>query len=86
SHPDLFDTDRHQLGKHVLDYSSEAAAKGLWITNSIVPPQMNAADPTSRVTPVRLVEETTEGIVVDGAQMLGTGAAVADAIFVTSVR
>ena len=27
SHPDLFDTDRHQLGKHVLDYSSEAAAK-----------------------------------------------------------
>lgn len=86
SHPDLFDTDRHQLGRHVLDYSAEAAAKGLWITNSIVPPQMNAADPTSRVTPVRLVEETTEGIVVDGAQMLGTGAAVADAIFVTSVR
>lgn len=86
SRPELFDTDRHRLGAGVVAYREHAAANGLWITNSIVPPQMNANDPTSRVTPVRLVEETAEGIVVDGAQMLGTGAAVADAIFVTSVR
>lgn len=86
SRPELFDTETHQLGKSVLGFRDRAAEQGLWITNSIVPPQMNANDPTSRVTPVRLVEETAEGIVVDGAQMLGTGAAVADAIFVTSVR
>lgn len=86
SRPELFDTATHRLGKHVVDYHDRAAAQGLWVTNSIVPPQQNPHDPTSRVTPVRLVEETEEGIVVDGAQMLGTGAAVADAIFVTSVR
>lgn len=86
SRPELFDTDRHQLGSSVVKYAAHAAERGLWVTNSIVPPQMNPGDPTSRVTPVRLVEETAEGIVVDGAQMLGTGAAVADAIFVTSVR
>lgn len=86
SRPELFDTETHQLGKRVVDYHDQAAAEGLWISNSIVPPQQNPNDPTSRVRPVALVEETTEGIVVDGAQMLGTGAAVADAIFVTSVR
>jgi len=86
SRPDLFDTEHHRLGASVLAYRDDAAERGLWITNSIVPPQMNANDPTSRVTPVRLLEETADGIVVDGAQMLGTGAAVADAIFVTSVR
>jgi 4-hydroxyphenylacetate 3-monooxygenase len=86
SRPELFDTDRHQLGTSVLGYAARAAEQGLWVTNSIVPPQMNPTDPTSRVTPVRLVEETVDGIVVDGAQMLGTGAAVADAIFVTSIR
>lgn len=84
--PELFDTDTHQLGKRVVDYHDLAAERGLWVTNSIVPPQQNPNDPTSRVRPVALVEETSEGIIVDGAQMLGTGAAVADAIFVTSVR
>lgn len=86
SRPELFDTESHQLGKSVIGFHDQAAAQGLWITNSIVPPQMNPNDPTSRVKPVELVEETAEGIVVDGAQMLGTGAAVADGIFVTSVR
>ncbi|MBS44389.1 MAG: 4-hydroxyphenylacetate 3-hydroxylase [Nocardioides sp.] len=82
----LFDTEDHQQGAAVVALREEAAAKGLWITNSIVPPQQNRNDPTSRVTPTHLVEETSEGIVVHGAQMLGTGAAVADEIFVTSVR
>lgn len=86
SRPELFDTDRHHLGKSVVSYADRAAERGTWVTNSIVAPQMNPGDPTSRVTPVHLVEETDEGIVVAGAQMLGTGAAVADAIFVTSVR
>ncbi|MCD4533542.1 hypothetical protein LRP67_05560 [Nocardioides sp. cx-169] len=86
SRPELFDTDTHQLGDSVLAYHDKAAAEGLWVTNSIVPPQQNPNDPTSRVRPVVLVEETDLGIVVDGAQMLGTGAAVADAIFVTSIR
>ncbi|MBX6388624.1 MAG: 4-hydroxyphenylacetate 3-hydroxylase [Frankia sp.] len=86
SHPAVFDTDRHQLGANVVAFHEYAAARGLWITNSIVPPQHNPTDPTSRVRPVQLVEERSDGIVVDGAQMLGTGAAVADEIFVTSVR
>lgn len=86
SRPELFDTETHQLGKNVIAYHDRAAAEGLWITNSIVPPQQNPTDPTSRVRPVRLVAETAEGIIVDGAQMLGTGAAVSDAIFVSSVR
>ncbi|WP_101523373.1 4-hydroxyphenylacetate 3-hydroxylase family protein [Nocardioides houyundeii] len=84
--PGVFDTDEHQLGATVVAFHDYAAAGGLWITNSIVPPQANPNDPTSRVTPVHLVEKTSEGIVVSGAQMLGTGAAVADEIFVTSVR
>lgn len=86
SHPELFNTASHQLGKRVLAYHETAAAQGLWVTNSIVPPQHNPNDPTSRVKAVELVEERPEGIVVDGAQMLGTGAAVADAVLITSVR
>lgn len=86
SRAELFDTDRHQLATSVSGYVERAAERGLWVTNSIVPPQMNQTDRTSRVRPVHLVEETVDGIVVEGAQMLGTGAAVADAIFVTCIR
>lgn len=86
SNPAMFDTEAHQLGETVVAYHRKAAAEGLWISNSIVPPQMNMQDPTSRVKPVELVEETDEGIVVHGAMMLGTGAAVADGIFVSSIR
>lgn len=86
SNPELFDTEAHQLGKSVQSYYEHAASNGLWVTNSIVPPQQNLADLTSKVKPVELVSESADGIVVDGAQMLGTGAAVADAILVTSVR
>ncbi|MGN0063562.1 MAG: 4-hydroxyphenylacetate 3-hydroxylase family protein [Nocardioides sp.] len=78
-------TDRDVPGT-VEAFHAYAAARGLWISNSIVPPQQNPHDPTSRVKPVQLVEVREDGIVVDGAQMLGTGAAVADEIFVTSVR
>lgn len=86
SSPEVFDTEQHRLGKNVVTYAEDVARQGLWVTNSIVAPQMNPNDLTSRVQPVRLVEECSEGIVVEGAQMLGTGAAVADAIFITSVR
>ncbi|WP_300683462.1 4-hydroxyphenylacetate 3-hydroxylase N-terminal domain-containing protein [Nocardioides sp.] len=86
SRPEVFDTEERALGANVVAYRRRAAAEGLWLANSIVPPQMNPADPTSRVRPVELVAVSAEGIVVDGAQMLGTGAAVADAVFVTSVR
>lgn len=86
SNPELFSTPERDFGAHVVAYHRKAAEAGLWLANSIVPPQMNPADPTSRVRPVELVETRADGIVVDGAQMLGTGAAVADAVFVTSVR
>ncbi|MEQ6903597.1 4-hydroxyphenylacetate 3-hydroxylase N-terminal domain-containing protein [Nocardioides sp. YIM 152588] len=86
SAPEVFDTEDRALGANVVAYHEKASAEGLWLANSIVPPQMNPADPTSRVRPLEIVEEREDGIVIDGAQMLGTGAAVADAIFLTSVR
>lgn len=86
SHPALFDEGRPGGGDAVVSCHHRSAERGLWITNSIVPPQSNPSDPTSTVRPVQLVKETDAGIVVAGAQMLGTGAAVADEIFVTSVR
>jgi 4-hydroxyphenylacetate 3-monooxygenase len=86
SNPSVFDTDTHRLGATVSVFHQRAADRGLWITNAIVPPQRNPTDPTSRVRQVRLVEERADGIVVDGAQMLGTGAAVCDELLITSVR
>ena len=76
SKPQLFDTPERAFGANVVAYHRAAAEQGLWLSNSIVPPQMNPADPTSRVRPVELVETGADGIVVAGAQMLGTGAAV----------
>lgn len=86
SKPELFhDTERPHSGK-VVEFHEYAASRSLWITNAIVPPQANPADPTSHVRPVEVVDEGPEGIVVDGAQMLASGGAVADELFVTCVR
>ncbi|GAA2234957.1 4-hydroxyphenylacetate 3-hydroxylase [Herbiconiux moechotypicola] len=75
-----------QRSRTVLDYYEYAASRGLWITNSIVPPQSNPADPTSTARQLEVVGETAEGVIVSGAQMLASGGAVADEIFVTCVR
>lgn len=75
-----------ERSRAVLDYYQYAASRGLWITNSIVPPQSNPADPTSTARQVEVIGETGEGVIVSGAQMLASGGAVADELFVTCVR
>ncbi|MEV8267500.1 4-hydroxyphenylacetate 3-hydroxylase N-terminal domain-containing protein [Microbacterium sp. NPDC076911] len=86
SNPAVFDDENYQLGNRVVEFHEYAASRSLWITNAIVPPQANPLDTSSHVRPVEVVDEGADGIIVDGAQMLASGGAVADELFVTCVR
>lgn len=87
--PEVFERDR-ALAENVVRFHREAALEDLFVTYAIIPPQINrgapAADWGEELLQVGVLEETSEGIVVRGAQMLATAAAVSDHVFVSCIR
>ncbi len=61
-----------------------------YATYTIVPPQIDRSKPAHQQNPPDLyagvVEERDDGIVISGAQMLGTGSALADYVVLSTIR
>ncbi len=61
-----------------------------YITYTIVPPQIDRSKPNHQQNPPDLyagvVEERDDGIVIKGAQMLGTGSALSDYVLLSTIR
>lgn len=90
SRPELFDTEQHALGRNVTAYHQRLQREDLFVSYAIIPPQVSRATTASGwgedYLQAGVVEETDEGIVLRGAQMLATGAAVADEVLITCIK
>jgi 4-hydroxyphenylacetate 3-monooxygenase len=87
AHPEVFAAE---LAPGVLAYHRRALAESLHVAYAIIPPQVARADPAhaweGEFVQVGVREERPDGIVLRGAQMLATGAAVADELFVSCIK
>lgn len=85
SAPGLFDASRPGCGDNVLRLYRRIVVDDLFVTYTIIPPQ-NSTTRGGRVRQVGVVAERDDGIVVRGAQTLGTSSAIADLLFVSCIR
>ena len=87
--PSVFARGGEGFADNVTRFHRFAAEADLYATYTIVPPQIDRSKPAHRQADPHLYagvkEERDDGIVVSGAQMLGTGAALADWIQLSSI-
>ena len=87
--PDIFDRAEIGFGAHVTAFYREARRHDWHIAVAITPPQIDRSKPAHQQPEPFLypgiVEERDDGIIVRGAQMIGTSAALADYLLLTSV-
>ena len=78
-----------QYAENVLNFHRKMCEEDLYLAYTIVPPQIDRSKPASEQADPHLYagvkEERDDGIVVKGAQMLGTGAALADYIHLSTI-
>lgn len=88
--PAVFDAHRAGFGAHAEQLYAKVAGEDLYASYAIVPPQNSAPKPGQSGEVARkqvaVVEERPDGIVVQGAQMLGTGTAISDLLFVSCIK
>ncbi|RKT55588.1 4-hydroxyphenylacetate 3-hydroxylase family protein [Saccharothrix australiensis] len=90
AHPEAFAGGDHDFAANVAAYRRRVAEENLYVSYAIIPPQVSRATTAHAwegdFVQVGVVEERADGIVVRGAQMLATGGAVADEIFVSCIK
>ncbi|HZD65473.1 MAG TPA: 4-hydroxyphenylacetate 3-hydroxylase N-terminal domain-containing protein [Acidimicrobiales bacterium] len=90
AHPEVFATAGRELSANVVSYHRGVAAESLFVSYAIIPPQVSRATTAhgweGDLIQVGVAEERPEGLVVRGAQMLATGGAVADELFVSCIK
>ncbi|WP_067460855.1 4-hydroxyphenylacetate 3-hydroxylase family protein [Actinomadura macra] len=90
SSPESFVTERRDLSSSVTEYHKRVLNESLYVSYAIIPPQVSRATTAhawdGEFIQAGVVEERPDGIVVRGAQMLATGAAVADEIFISCIK
>jgi 4-hydroxyphenylacetate 3-monooxygenase len=88
--PDLFAQAGERFGDNVVRYHAYLRDHDLYASYVIIPPIVDRSKPAHRQDDPTLyagvVEERPDGIVVSGAQMLGTGAAISNEIFVSCIN
>lgn len=83
---DVFARAGQEYADNVRRFRRRIANESLYLTYTIIPPQDDRSkigNEHAEPKQVRVVAERDAGIVLRGAQMLGTGAAVADYVFMT---
>jgi 4-hydroxyphenylacetate 3-monooxygenase len=89
AHPEAFD-EEHGLRDNVAAFHRRIVEKDRYLSYAIIPPQVSRATTAHAwegdLIQVGVKEEREDGIVVRGAQMLATGGAVADEIFVSCIK
>ena len=86
---DVFDRGGKRFGDNVVRLFERIRREDLYLAYTIVPPQVDRSKPAHQ-QPVpyiypTVVEERDNGIVLRGAQMIGTAALMADGIFLTYI-
>jgi 4-hydroxyphenylacetate 3-monooxygenase len=88
--PDLFAQAGARFGENVVRYHAYLRDRDLYASYVIIPPIVDRAKPAHRQDDPTLyagvVAERSDGIVVTGAQMLGTGAAISNEVFVSCIN
>ncbi len=87
---DLFARAGARFGEHVARYHAYLRDHDLSASYVIIPPIVDRSQPAHRqddpTVYAGVVEERRDGIVVSGAQMLGTGAAISNEVFVSCIN
>ncbi|TDD85939.1 4-hydroxyphenylacetate 3-hydroxylase family protein [Actinomadura rubrisoli] len=90
SSPESFVTEERDLSSSVTGYHRRVLEESLYVSYAIIPPQVSRAATAhawdGEFIQAGVAEERADGIVVRGAQMLATGAAVADEIFISCIK
>jgi 4-hydroxyphenylacetate 3-monooxygenase len=90
SAPELFAAQHRDFSQNVTRFYRKVLDESLFVTYVVVPPQVDRAagppDCDTRFTQVGVCEERDGGMVVRGAQMLGTSSAIGDYLFVSCIK
>ena len=88
--PDIFARGGQQFADNVVAFYEYARDNDQYVSYTIVPPQIDRSKPAHEQSDPHLYagvkEERSDGIVIKGAQMLGTGAAISDWIFLSCIH
>ncbi|HEY7065829.1 MAG TPA: 4-hydroxyphenylacetate 3-hydroxylase N-terminal domain-containing protein [Chloroflexota bacterium] len=89
SGPEVLARGRPEFGENAVRFYRRMVAEDLYFTYVIIPPQVDrtqsAAGQEDAFTQVGVVREQDGGIVVRGAQMLGTAAPISNWLFVSCI-
>ena len=90
AHPEAFAAEPHDLAANVVSYYRRLLRESLFVSSALIPPQVSRATTAhgwdGEFIQAGVAAERPDGIVIRGAQMLATGAAVADEIFVSCIK
>jgi len=88
--PEVFARDRPEFAEHLARFYEFLRDHDLYVTYTIVPPQIDRSKPAHQQDEPDLyagiVEERSDGIVIRGAQMLGTGTALSDFVHLSTIH
>jgi 4-hydroxyphenylacetate 3-monooxygenase len=84
AHLEVFADQERDLSENVAAFHQRMLTENLHVASALLPPQSSRVG--SHRTQVGVHEERTDGVIVRGAQMLATGGAVADEIFVSCIK
>jgi 4-hydroxyphenylacetate 3-monooxygenase len=88
--PSIFAEHTKQFAENIVRYHAHARDNHLYLSYAIVPPQIDRSRPAHQQSDTTLhagvVKERDDGIVLKGAQQLATGAAFADAVYVSCIH
>jgi 4-hydroxyphenylacetate 3-monooxygenase len=87
--PDLFAEDGARFGQNIVRYYEHVRDNDLYVSYVLIHPQIDRSKPAHQQEDPTLyagvVEERDGGIVVSGAQMLGTGGPLSNEVFLSCI-
>lgn len=87
SDPEFFSESNPQFGKNVTRFHEKIREEGSYVSYVIIPPQIDRTKTANELTESHLAagiyKERDDGIIIRGAQMLGTASTISDYIFLT---
>lgn len=87
--PDVFARGGARFADNVVAYYEHVRDRDLYVSYVIIQPQIDRSKPAHQQADPTLyagvVEERSDGIVVGGAQILGTGAAISDEVLLSCI-
>lgn len=88
--PDLFSRGGQQFADNVVRFYERARDQDLYLSYTIIQPTIDRSKPAHQQPEpnlyVSVLKERDDGIIIRGAQMLGTGSVMSDYIFVSYIN